>query len=104
MKKLKMSPIPTNTTIGVVATDASLDKEQVNKIAQMAHDGLARTIRPVHTMVDGDAIFALATGKEGPEDVTMLGAIAAEVVAVAIVRAVREAEGLAGIPAAKDVV
>jgi L-aminopeptidase/D-esterase-like protein len=104
MKKIKMSPIPTNTTIGVVATDASLDKEQVNKIAQMAHDGLARTIRPVHTMVDGDAIFALATGKEGPEDVTMLGAIAAEVVAVAIVRAVREAEGLAGIPAAKDVV
>jgi L-aminopeptidase/D-esterase-like protein len=54
-------------------------------------------------MVDGDAIFALATGKEGPEDVTMLGAIAAEVVAAAIVRAVRQAEGLAGIPAAKDV-
>jgi len=103
VKKLKMSPIPINTTIGVVATDASLDKEQVNKMAQMAHDGLARTIRPAHTMVDGDAIFALATGKEGPEDVTMLGAIAAEVVAAAIVRAVRQAEGLAGIPAAKDV-
>jgi len=103
MKKLKMSPMPINTTIGVVATDASLDKEQVNKMAQMAHDGLARTVRPAHTMVDGDAIFALATGKEGPEDVTMLGAIAAEVVATAIVRAVRQAEGLAGIPAAKDV-
>ncbi len=102
MKKLKMSSVPINTTIGVVATDASLDKEQVNKMAQMAHDGLARTIRPAHTMVDGDAMFALATGKAGLEDVTVLGAIAAEVVAEAIVRAVREAEGLAGIPAAKD--
>jgi len=102
MKKLKMSSVPINTTIGVVATDASLDKEQVNKMAQMAHDGLARTIRPAHTMVDGDAMFALATGKAGPEDVTVLGAIAAEVVAEAIVRAVREAEGLAGIPAARD--
>jgi L-aminopeptidase/D-esterase-like protein len=100
MKKLKMSPIPTNTTIGVVATDALLNKEQVNKMAQMAHDGLARAVRPAHTMVDGDAIFALATGKEGPEDVTMLGALAAEVVATAIVRAVREAETLVGIPAA----
>ena len=105
MKKSKesLSSLLTNTTIGVVATDASLDKEQVNKIAQLAHDGLARTIRPAHTMVDGDAMFALATGKEGPGDVTMLGAIAAEVVAAAIVRAVTQAEGLAGIPAAKDV-
>ena len=105
MKKSKesLSSLPTNTTIGVVATDASLDKEQVNKMAQLAHDGLARTIRPAHTMVDGDAMFALATGKEGPGDVTMLGAIAAEVVAAAIVRAVTQAEGLAGIPAAKDI-
>ncbi len=100
--KESLSSLPTNTTIGVVVTDASLDKEQVNKMAQMAHDGLARTIRPAHTMVDGDAMFALATGKEGPGDVTMLGAIAAEVVAAAIVRAVTQAEGLAGIPAAKD--
>jgi len=105
MKKSKesLSSLLTNTTIGVVATDASLDKEQVNKMAQLAHDGLARTIRPAHTMVDGDAMFALATGKEGPGDVTILGAIAAEVVAAAIVRAVTQAEGLAGIPAAKDV-
>jgi len=100
--KESLSSLPTNTTIGVVATDAALDKEQVNKMAQMAHDGLARTIRPAHTMVDGDAMFALATGKEGPGDITMLGAIAAEVVAAAIVRAVTQAEGLAGIPAAKD--
>ena len=103
MKGLSVSPVPTNTTIGVVATDASLDKEQVNKVAQMAHDGLARAVYPAHTMFDGDAIFAIATGKEGPADVTMLGAIAAEVVATAIVRAIREAEGLCGVPAARDV-
>jgi len=93
---------PTNTTIGVVATDALLDKEQVNKMAQMAHDGLARTIRPVHTMVDGDAVFALATGKAGLDDITKLGAMSAEVMAEAIVRAVTQAEGLTGIPAARD--
>jgi len=106
MKRIKesKSPIPTNTTIGVVATDASLNKEQVNKVAQMAHDGLARAIRPAHTMVDGDAIFVLSTGKGGEgEDVTIIGSIAAEVVATAIVRAVRQAEGLAGIPAAGEV-
>jgi L-aminopeptidase/D-esterase-like protein len=97
-----LSTVPTNTTIGVVATGALLDKEQANKMAQLAHDGLARTVRPVHTMVDGDAIFALATGKEGPVDFPTLGAIAAEVVAAAIVRAVTQAEGLAGIPAARD--
>jgi L-aminopeptidase/D-esterase-like protein len=106
MKKLRemKSSVPTNTTIGVVATDASLNREQVNKVAQMAHDGLARAIRPCHTMVDGDAIFALAMGKgEQEEDVSIIGSIAAEVLAMAIVRAVREAEGLAGIPAARDV-
>jgi len=103
MKGLSVSPVPTNTTIGVVATDASLDKEQVNKVAQMAHDGLARAVYPAHTMFDGDAIFAIATGKEGPTDVTMLGAIAAEVVVTAIVRAIRQAEGLCGVPAARDV-
>ena len=106
MKRIKesKSPIPTNTTIGVVATDASLNKEQVNKVAQMAHDGLARAIRPAHTMVDGDAIFVLSTGKGGEgEDVTIIGSIAAEVLATAIVRAVRQAEGLAGIPAAGEV-
>ncbi|TET40066.1 MAG: peptidase S58 family protein [Dehalococcoidia bacterium] len=106
MKRIKesKSPIPTNTTIGVVATDALLNKEQVNKVAQMAHDGLARAIRPAHTMVDGDAIFVLSTGKGGEgEDVTIIGSIAAEVVATAIVRAVRQAEGLVGIPAAGEV-
>ena len=105
MIKHKESPgdLPTNTIIGVVATDALLDKEQVNRMAQLAHDGLARTVRPAHTMFDGDTMFALSTGKAGAEDVTTLGAIAAEVVAAAIIRAVTEAEGLLGIPAARDI-
>ncbi len=76
-----------NTVIGVVATNGKLSKEGANKVAQMAHDGLARAIRPAHTMFDGDTIFALATGKKGA-DVNLVGAFAAEVVAQAIVRAV----------------
>ncbi len=105
MKQLSESKTitPNNTVIGVVATDASLNKEQAIKVAQMAHDGVARTIRPAHTMFDGDAIFALATGREEQEDVTLIGSLAAELVATAIVRAVREAEGLCGVPAARDV-
>ena len=97
------SAVPANTVIGVVATDASLGKEQVTKVAQMAHSGLARAIRPAHTMYDGDAIFALATGRQGQEDVTLIGSMAAELAATAIVRAVRQAEGLCGVPAARDV-
>jgi L-aminopeptidase/D-esterase-like protein len=87
-----------NTVIGVVATNAKLDKEAINKVAQMAHDGLARTVRPAHTMLDGDTIFALATG-EHPADVTIVGAYAAEVFAQAILRAVRTAKSVSGIPA-----
>jgi L-aminopeptidase/D-esterase-like protein len=87
-----------NTVIGVVATNARLDKEAANKVAQMAHDGLARTIRPAHTMVDGDTIFAIATG-EHVADVNIVGAFAAEVFAQAILRAVRSAKPIAGIPA-----
>jgi L-aminopeptidase/D-esterase-like protein len=104
--KLAGSEIPLNTTIGVVATNASLNKEQVNKLAQMSHDGLARAIQPCHTMVDGDTIFALSLG-EGHEtevDLSQLGALASEVVSMAIVRAIAKAEGLAGIPAAKDII
>lgn len=92
-----------NTTIGVVATNARLSKEQVNKLAQMAHDGIARSVNPCHTMVDGDVVFALSLG-EKEADVTVVGTVAAEVMATAIVRAVLQAETLAGIPAAKDVV
>lgn len=78
----------THTTIGVVATNAALTKEQANLVAMMAHDGFARAIRPAHTLYDGDALFVLSAGKkEG--DVTAIGHTAAEVVAEAIVRAVR---------------
>ncbi|HTP10914.1 MAG TPA: P1 family peptidase, partial [Anaerolineae bacterium] len=80
-----------NTVIGVVATNAKLSKEEANKVAQMAHDGLARAIRPAHTMYDGDTIFALSTGSV-QSDVNLIGAIAAEVFAEAIVRGVRAAQ------------
>ena len=92
-----------NTTIGVVATNATLTKAQVTKVAQMAQDGLARTIYPAHTMGDGDTVFSLATGVlEGPANVTLIGALAADVMAEAILRAVRLAEGLPGIPSVSD--
>jgi len=90
-----------NTVIGVVATNARLNKEQASKIAQMAHNGLARCIRPAHTMHDGDIIFAIATGKH-KADVSIVGAFAAEVVALAILRAVRCAQAVAGLPAIND--
>lgn len=79
------------SVIGVVATNARLTKEGANKIAQMAHNGLARTVRPAHTMLDGDTFFALATGQKRA-DVNLVGAYAAEVVAEAIVRAVTAAK------------
>lgn len=92
-----------NTTIGVVATNATLTKAQATKIAQMAHDGYARAISPVHTPSDGDVIFSLATGKhEGEVNLTQIGALAAEMMADAIVRAVREATGIEGVPAIRD--
>ncbi|MEW6301117.1 MAG: P1 family peptidase [Thermodesulfobacteriota bacterium] len=97
-----------NTTLAVIATDALLDKEGANKVAQMAHDGLARVIRPVHTMYDGDVVFALSTGDKPftgnkAADITVLGAAAADAVATAILRAVRAAVAAAGVPAACDV-
>jgi L-aminopeptidase/D-esterase-like protein len=85
------STLTNNTVVGVVATNAKLSKEEANKVAQMAHDGLARTIRPAHTMYDGDTIFALSTG-ELKADVNLIGAFAAEVFAEAIVRGVRAAQ------------
>jgi L-aminopeptidase/D-esterase-like protein len=81
-----------HTVIGVVATNARLSKEGANKVAQMAHDGLARTIRPAHTMFDGDTLFALATGQK-KADANLIGGYAAEVVAEAILRAVRATKG-----------
>ena len=85
------------TTIGVVATDAVLTKAQARKLAQMAHDGLARTIDPVHTMWDGDTMFAVATGQSGlPGNMMTLGAMTARVTASAILRAVLAARGISG--------
>jgi len=91
-----------NTAIGIVATNAKLNKEQINKVAQMAQDGLARTVCPAHTMLDGDTIFALATG-EKKADVNIVGAFAAEVFAQAVLRAVRTAAPAAGLPCAAEV-
>ena len=92
-----------NTTIGVVATNARLTKEQANKVAQMAQNGLAYTIRPAHTLFDGDTLFVLSTGQIAA-DVSLVGALAAEVVAAAIVRAVRQARPAAGLPCSADLV
>ena len=92
-----------NTTIGVIATNATLSKTQATKIAQMAQDGYARTIVPVHTPGDGDTIFAIATGeKPGEPNLTRIGGVAADVMSQAILRAVRQAEGIPGYPAARD--
>jgi L-aminopeptidase/D-esterase-like protein len=92
-----------HTTLGIVATNAALTKAQATKMAQMAHDGFARAIVPAHTTADGDAIFALATGtRAGAANVDTIGALAAEAVADAIVRAVRAATGIPGFPAARD--
>ena len=98
-----------NTTIAVIATSASLSKEAINKVAQMAHDGLAQAIRPAHTMFDGDTVFALALGptldtRRDPattaSQVSRIGAAAATTLARAIVKAVRHATDLHGVPAA----
>lgn len=87
-----------NTVIGVVATNARLSKAEVNKVAQMAHNGIARAVLPAHTMHDGDTIFALASG-EVPANVSVIGMVAAAVVARAIRRACRAATSLAGVRA-----
>jgi L-aminopeptidase/D-esterase-like protein len=100
----------TNTTIGVIATDAVLTKVQANRLAMVAHDGLARSINPVHTMSDGDTLFALATGRVPLEGnapgMTVLSTMAAEAVAIATLRAVHAARtvtvGELHIPCAAD--
>jgi len=93
----------TNTTIGVVATNVALDKAQATKVAQMAHDGLARTIYPVHTPSDGDTIFAVATGEQPARaNSGAIGALAAEAMAQAVLRAVMNARGIPGLPSYSD--
>jgi L-aminopeptidase/D-esterase-like protein len=92
-----------NTTIGLVATNAKLTKSQATRMALMADDGYARAISPAHTNGDGDTIFSLATGRwGGSADITIIGALAAEAMADAVVHAATQATGVAGIPAARD--
>jgi L-aminopeptidase/D-esterase-like protein len=91
-----------NTTLGVVA-NARLTKTEAKRVAEMAHDGYARAIAPVHTTVDGDTIFVLATGgRPGAADAGQVGALAADVIATAVVRAARQATSVAGYPALRD--
>ena len=90
-----------NTTIGIVFTNAYFDKPQLCKIAGMAHDGYARSINPVHTSADGDSIYAVSLG-EVTADQDLVGALSAEVVSEAILRAVESAEGAYGYPALRD--
>jgi L-aminopeptidase/D-esterase-like protein len=98
-KVMSFAAGPENTVIGVVATNVKLTKEGITRVAQMAHNGLARTIRPAFTLLDGDTCFALSAGKV-EMDLNIVGAYAAEVYAQAILRAVRSAEKAGGIPAA----
>jgi len=99
--------IGANTTIGIIATNATLDKAQAQRVAIMAHDGLARAIRPIHTPFDGDTLFALSTGDRplgGPaaRALTQIGAVAADCVARAVGRAVFEADSLGAFPGYRD--
>jgi L-aminopeptidase/D-esterase-like protein len=95
-------PFASNTTIGVIATNARFTKPQARRIAIMAHDGMARAINPIHTMYDGDTIFCLATGGVDA-DVTIAGALAAEVMAQAIANGVRNARSAYGLPCHADI-
>jgi L-aminopeptidase/D-esterase-like protein len=107
MSLIRAGGVPTtprpgeSTTIGVVATNVGLGKAEATKVAQMAHDGLARSIAPAHTPWDGDTLFALSVGSQGLPAL-VLGALAADVVAEAVLRAVKGATGLPGLPAAGE--
>jgi L-aminopeptidase/D-esterase-like protein len=90
-----------NTVIGVVASNARLTKDETNKVAQMAQDGIARCIRPAHTMLDGDTIFAISTGSRRA-DVNIIGAYAAEATSQAILRSVKMAKSIGGVPAISE--
>ena len=103
------SALLANTTIGVVATDAALDKMQTNFVASSAHDGLALTIRPCHTPSDGDTLFCLATGQNqlrsgatGPADLAAIVTAATQVTALAVINALQSATGLAGVPSIQE--
>lgn len=93
-----------NTTLAVVMTSARLNKADARKLAQMAQNGLARAIRPVHTPLDGDAVFVMATNRRPAPSLLVLGSVAADVVAGAVVRSVTEATVAGGLPAQRDIV
>jgi L-aminopeptidase/D-esterase-like protein len=100
---LQVSRLLENTTIGVVVTNAKLTKAQARRVAEMAHDGMARAIVPSHTPSDGDTLFAVGTGSLARDtNVSVVGQLAAEAVSDAILRAVRLAKGLPGFPSASD--
>ena len=90
-----------NTTIGVVATNARLSREQAQKVAQMGHNALARCIRPVHTLFDGDMVFVLAH-PEVSVDLHVVGLLAQAALEAAILNAVRQAQGLGGLPGCQE--
>jgi L-aminopeptidase/D-esterase-like protein len=95
---------PTNTTIGVIATDAKLNKEQVNRLATFAHNGLAQAVRPSHTMSDGDAFFSLATGESSvTPNMNSLGVAVVKVVIESILNAIKCASGLGNIPSISEI-
>ncbi|WP_036199529.1 P1 family peptidase, partial [Meiothermus ruber] len=97
--------VRSNTVIGCVATNARLSKAQAQKVAQMAHDGIARAVFPAHTMFDGDVIFCLATGEveiNGPAELSRIGAVAADVFARALVHGVLHAYSVGGLVAYRD--
>jgi L-aminopeptidase/D-esterase-like protein len=100
---LPASRLSSNTTLAMVMTSAALTIVQATKVAQMAQDGMARAICPIHTQFDGDLVFALSVGQRHA-DLNTLGAAAAEVTAAAVVRAVRTAKGLGGVPSGSELV
>lgn len=96
------NPFKGNTTIGIIVTNADFDKAQATKVASMAHNGYARTMRPAHTMFDGDTIFTMCTNKV-KSDVTTVGMIAAQVMEKAVLRGVKSAKGIFNIPSYSDI-
>lgn len=100
-KKLEFSP--TNTTIGVIATNGKLSKAEANKVSQMAHNGFAKSINPVHTMMDGDTIFTMATN-EIKVDINLIGVLAAEVMSRAISNGVVYAKSYHGLASYSDII
>lgn len=106
LRSLPPAPLtPENTTIGIIATNARLNKGQINRLASVAHDGIARAVRPAHSLVDGDAIFGLASGARqltGQADIRALEALSALAMERAILNGMRAATSVGGLPAIRD--